>query len=92
MGSLARPKIPGQARPNHASGPGLGLIFWPDGQDGPDLDLDFVQFSEVARPEARGPTGFLCDGPGLGLFFGPTVGLGWAEIFCIGPCPARSEA
>jgi hypothetical protein len=25
------PKFPGKARPNHASGPGLGLFFWPGG-------------------------------------------------------------
>jgi hypothetical protein len=53
------PKFPGQARPDHVSGPGLGLIFCP--MLGPGHD--FMLFTEAARPGARRA---LCDGPGLG--------------------------
>jgi hypothetical protein len=48
--------FPPRAQPDHASKPGLGL------------GLNFVRFSEAARPKARGLMGFLCDGPGLSLF------------------------
>jgi hypothetical protein len=46
------PKFPGLGQPDHACGPGLGLIFWPDAWAGPGLGRDFMPFTEVARPEA----------------------------------------
>jgi hypothetical protein len=54
------PKFMGQAWPDHASGPSLGL--------------DFVRFTEAARPKARRP--FYVMGWAWAYFFCPTVGPG----------------
>jgi hypothetical protein len=93
------PKFPGQARPDHACGPGLGQIFWPDSQHGPGLGHHFARFKEAAQPEARGPMGFPYDGPGLGQDFrpdgraGPGLGPDFPLRALISPArgPARPE-
>jgi hypothetical protein len=93
------PKFPGLGQPEHAGGPGLGRKFRPDDYDGPGLGLINAWNKEEARPEARGPTGFWCDGSGLSLKVrpdgrsGPGLGLGFLRRALLGPArsPARPE-
>ena len=60
------PKKPDPAWPNATPGPGLGLVFEPEGRAGPGPDPSFLHFSEGRVGPARSPTGFYVLGPGSG--------------------------